>query len=112
TYIGLAASQFQPKASLVSVVGADFPQEYLQLLKNKNLDISAIEIVSDGKTFFWSGKYHNDLNTRDTIETQLNVLSDFKPVVPKSFRDAEILMLGNLHPAVQMSVIHQMEIKP
>lgn len=112
TYIGLAASQFDVEAAIVSVVGGDFPQEHLELLKNRNLDISAIEIIPDGKTFFWSGKYHNDLNTRDTLETQLNVLAGFKPTVPASFRDAEILMLGNLHPAVQLSVIEQMTVKP
>src|SRR5690554_3710155 len=111
TYIGLAASQFDVEAAIVSVVGGDFPQEHLELLKNRNLDISAIEIIPDGKTFFWSGKYHNDLNTRDTLETQLNVLAGFKPTVPASFRDAEILMLGNLHPAVQLSVIEQMTVK-
>lgn len=108
----MAASQFDVEAAIVSVVGGDFPQEHLELLKNRNLDISAIEIIPDGKTFFWSGKYHNDLNTRDTLETQLNVLAGFKPTVPASFRDAEILMLGNLHPAVQLSVIEQMTVKP
>lgn len=108
TFIGLAASQFKADTALVSVVGGDFPQEYLDLLEGKNIDISAIEVVKDGKTFFWKGRYHNDLNTRDTLDTQLNVLADFQPKVPEDYKDAEIVMLGNLHPAVQMSVLNQM----
>lgn len=112
TFIGLAASQFQADAAIVSVVGGDFPQEYLDLLQNRNLDISAIEIVKNGKTFFWSGKYRNDLNTRDTLDTQLNVLADFNPVVPDDYRNADIVMLGNLHPNIQLSVISQMAERP
>lgn len=108
TFIGLAASQFKADTALVSVVGGDFPQEYLDLLEAKNIDISAVEVVKDGKTFFWKGRYHNDLNTRDTLDTQLNVLADFQPKVPEDYKDAEIVMLGNLHPAVQMSVLNQM----
>jgi sugar/nucleoside kinase (ribokinase family) len=112
TFIGLAASQFKLDSAIISVVGGDFPQEHLDLLSDKNIDISGIEIVKDGKTFFWSGKYHNDMNSRDTIITELNVLADFNPVVPKDFRNAEVVMLGNLHPMVQMSVLDQMETKP
>jgi sugar/nucleoside kinase (ribokinase family) len=112
TFIGLAASQFKLDAAIVSIVGGDFPKKYLELLTNKNIDISGIEIVEDGKTFFWSGKYHNDMNSRDTLITELNVLADFKPVVPKDYRDAEVVLLGNLHPMVQMSVLNQMETKP
>lgn len=112
TFIGLAASQFNVDAAVVSVVGGDFPQEYLDLLANKNIDISGIEIVKEGKTFFWSGKYHNDMNTRDTLVTELNVLADFNPVVPKDYKDAEVVMLGNLHPMVQMGVLEQMNKKP
>ncbi len=112
TYISLAASQFEVDSAIVSIVGDDFPQEYLNLLKAKNIDISAIEIEKNGKTFFWSGKYHNDLNTRDTLVTDLNVLANFNPVVPDHFKDADVLMLGNLHPNVQLSVIEQMEEKP
>lgn len=108
TFIGLAASQFKADTALVSVVGGDFPQEYLDLLEAKNIDILAVEVVKDGKTFFWKGRYHNDLNTRDTLDTQLNVLADFQPKVPEDYKDAEIVMLGNLHPAVQMSVLNQM----
>jgi sugar/nucleoside kinase (ribokinase family) len=112
TFIGLAASQFKLDAAIVSIVGGDFPKEYLDLLSNRNIDISGIEIVEDGKTFFWSGKYHNDMNSRDTLITELNVLADFKPVVPEDYRYAEVVLLGNLHPMVQMSVLNQMETKP
>lgn len=112
TYIGLAASQFNAEAAIVSVVGGDFPKEYIDLFTERNIDVSALEVEENGKTFFWSGKYRNDLNSRDTLDTQLNVLADFKPQVPEAFKDAEIVMLGNLHPAVQMSVIEQMAEKP
>ncbi|OBX25325.1 sugar/nucleoside kinase (ribokinase family) [Gelidibacter algens] len=112
TFIGLAASQFNVDAAIVSVVGGDFPQEYLDLLSDKNIDISGVEIVKEGKTFFWSGKYHNDMNTRDTLATELNVLADFNPVVPVGYKNAEVVMLGNLHPLVQMGVLEQMNKKP
>jgi sugar/nucleoside kinase (ribokinase family) len=112
TYIGLSASQFNVDAAIVSIVGGDFPQEYLDLLSSKDIDISGVEIVKDGKTFFWSGKYHNDMNSRDTLVTELNTLADFNPIVPENYRDAEILMLGNLHPLVQLSVLNQMTVKP
>jgi sugar/nucleoside kinase (ribokinase family) len=112
TFIGLSASHFQLDAAIVSVVGDDFPQEYLDLLKERNIDISGIEVVKGGKTFFWSGRYHNDLNSRDTLETQLNVLADFKPVVPEAYKNSEVVMLGNLHPMVQISVLDQMTEKP
>ncbi len=112
TFIGLSASHFNIQSAIVSVVGEDFPQEYLDLLTDRNIDISAIEIVKGGKTFFWSGKYHNDLNSRDTLVTELNVLADFKPVVPQNFKNADVVMLGNLHPFVQSSVLDQMEVKP
>ncbi len=112
TYIGLSSSYFQLQSAIVSVVGNDFPQEYLNLLQSKHIDISGIEIVKDGKTFFWAGRYHNDLNTRDTLDTQLNVLADFNPVVPDNFKDAEVVMLGNLHPSIQISVLDQLAKKP
>lgn len=112
TYIGLSASFFKVKSAIVSVVGDDFPQEYLDLLSSRNIDISSLEVVEGGKTFFWSGRYHNDLNSRDTLETQLNVLADFQPKVPESFKEAEVVMLGNLHPLVQSSVLDQMAQKP
>ncbi|MFZ4105297.1 PfkB family carbohydrate kinase [Flavobacterium sp.] len=112
TYIGLSASHFNLKSGIVSVVGEDFPQEYLDLLTARNIDISGIEIVKGGKTFFWSGKYHNDLNSRDTLITELNVLADFNPVVPQDFKDADVVMLGNLHPLVQTGVLNQMQSTP
>jgi sugar/nucleoside kinase (ribokinase family) len=112
TYIGLSASNFNLKSGIVSVVGEDFPQEHLDLLTSKNIDISGIEIVKGGKTFFWSGKYHNDMNSRDTLATELNVLADFNPVVPQNFKDADVVMLGNLHPMVQSGVLDQMTTKP
>ncbi len=112
TYIGLSASFFNLQSAIVSVVGDDFPQEHLDLLTSKNIDISGIEIVKGGKTFFWSGLYHNDLNSRDTLVTELNVLADFQPKVPQDYKDADVVMLGNLHPLVQSSVLDQMEKKP
>jgi sugar/nucleoside kinase (ribokinase family) len=112
TFIGLSASHFNLNSAIVSVVGDDFPQEYLDLLTVRNIDISGLEIVKGGKTFFWSGKYHNDLNSRDTLVTELNTLADFQPKVPENFKDADVVMLGNLHPIVQSSVLDQMTHKP
>ncbi len=109
TYIGLAASQFYVDGAIVSIVGGDFPKENLKMLEEKGMDISGLEIVEEGKTFFWSGKYHNDMNTRDTLVTDLNVLADFNPKVPKNYCDSEVVMLGNLHPLVQLGVIEQMD---
>lgn len=112
TYIGLSAAHFNVKSAIVSVVGEDFPQEYLDLLSARNIDISGVEVVPGGKTFFWSGLYHNDLNSRDTLETQLNVLADFNPIVPEDFKDADVVMLGNLHPNIQIGVLDQLTKKP
>jgi sugar/nucleoside kinase (ribokinase family) len=112
TFIGLAASQFNVKSAIISVVGEDFPQEYLDLLSKKGIDLSALQIIKGGKTFFWSGKYRNDLNTRDTLSTELNVLADFVPIVPENFKESDVVMLGNLHPSTQMSVINQMRERP
>ena len=112
TYIGLSASQFNLKSAIVSVVGEDFPKQYLDLLTERNIDISGIEVVKGGKTFFWSGRYHNDMNSRDTLVTELNVLADFNPIVPEEFKSADVVMLGNLHPMVQISVLDQMNEKP
>lgn len=108
TYIGLAASNFNVDCALVSIVGGDFPEESILMLENKGINMEGLETVEDGKTFFWSGKYHNDMNSRDTLITELNVLADFDPVVPVAYKDAEVVMLGNLHPIVQMGVINQM----
>ncbi|MEC7783974.1 MAG: PfkB family carbohydrate kinase [Bacteroidota bacterium] len=112
TFIGLAASNFEVDQAIVSVVGSDFPQEYIDLLKNRGINMEGLEVVKDGKTFFWKGRYHNDLNSRDTLITELNTLADFNPVVPEAYKDAEIVMLGNLHPLVQLSVLDQMNKKP
>ena len=113
TYIGLSASNFKNvDTGLVSIVGNDFPQEYFDLLHSKNINTEGIEVVKDGKTFFWSGKYHNNMNQRDTLITELNVLEHFNPVVPEKYKDAEIVMLGNLHPLVQNAGLEQMNKKP
>jgi sugar/nucleoside kinase (ribokinase family) len=112
TFIGLAASQFNVDAAIVSIVGDDMPKKYLDLLSDRNIDLTGLEIVRGGKTFYWKGKYHNDLNSRDTLVTELNTLADFNPVVPTGYTDADVVMLGNLHPGVQLSVINQMEKRP
>ena len=112
TFIGLAASKFNINSAIVSVVGGDFPQEYLDYMSGQNIDVSGIEIVDNGKTFFWSGKYHNDMNSRDTLVTELNVLANFEPKVPENYKDADVVMIGNLHPLTQMSVLNQMTRKP
>ena len=111
-YIALAAAQFEVPSAVVSIVGDDYPQDYLNLLAQRHIDVSGIEIVHGGKTLFWSGKYRNDMNQRDTLDTQLNVLTNFKPVVPEAFRNAEVLLLGNLHPTLQMDVLDQMLSRP
>lgn len=112
TYIGIASSVLGVPSGIVSVVGGDFPDADLQMLKDRNVNIEGIEIVKEGKTFFWSGKYHNDLNTRDTLVTEVNVLENFDPKVPDVMQDAEILLLGNLHPGVQLSVLEKMDKRP
>lgn len=112
TYIGLAASVLGADTSIVSVVGGDFPQEYLDMLNSRGINIDGIEVIKEGKTFFWSGKYHNDLNSRDTLVTEVNVLEQFEPKVPELSKDAEILLLGNLHPGVQLSVLEEMNQRP
>ena len=110
TYIALSASKFDNiDIGIVSVIGEDFPQDYIDIFKDRNINIEGLKIIKNGKSFFWSGLYHNDMNTRDTLDTQLNVLESFDPVVPEAYLNAEIVMLGNLHPAVQMSVIEQVE---
>lgn len=113
TYIGLSAAQFKDvDPAIVSIVGEDFPEAYIDLLTQRNINVEGLEIVKGGKTFFWSGKYHNDMNTRDTLVTELNTLEHFAPKVPEDYRDAAIVMLGNLQPSVQLSVIQQMTEKP
>jgi sugar/nucleoside kinase (ribokinase family) len=112
TYIAWSASNFSQPIKQISVVGGDFPKEELEMLEARGVVTEAVEIKENEKSFFWSGRYHLDMNTRDTLDTQLNVLADFKPVVPDSYQDCEFLMLGNLVPAVQLSVIEQMKVKP
>ena len=112
TYIGLSASVLNANVSLVSVVGGDFPQEYLNLLTNRNINIEGIEIFPDEKTFFWAGKYHNDLNSRDTMATELNVLEKFEPKIPEHCKNYDILLLGNLHPSTQLAVLNGMACRP
>ncbi|MBW6478402.1 MAG: bifunctional hydroxymethylpyrimidine kinase/phosphomethylpyrimidine kinase [Bacteroidales bacterium] len=112
TYIGLAASHLTENIGIVSVVGGDFPQKYLDLFKERNIDTSGLRIVKEGKTFFWAGRYHENMNMRDTLVTDLNVLADFDPVVPEHLRKSKYLMLGNLTPAIQRRVIEQMDPRP
>jgi len=112
TYIAWSASNFTRPIHQVSVVGGDFPESELNALKERGVDIEGVQIKKDEKSFFWSGKYHLDMNTRDTLDTQLNVLADFDPVLPESYKNADFLMLGNLLPAVQLKVIGQLNKKP
>ena len=111
TYIGLSASIFDINPSIISIVGGDFEQKYLDLLISKGINVSSIEFVSKGKTFYWKGKYHKDWNKRDTLNTQLNVLADFNPILNKDEKESEIVVLGNLHPIVQSTVLNQIESK-
>jgi sugar/nucleoside kinase (ribokinase family) len=112
TYIAWSASNFTKPIKQISVVGGDFPHEELDALTDRGVILDGVQIKKDQKSFFWSGKYHMDMNTRDTLDTQLNVLADFDPVVPESYQGCEFLMLGNLVPAVQLSVIRQMKTRP
>ena len=112
TYIGLCASRFNLNCGIVSVVGEDFENQHLNLLKNHGIDISGVEIVSGGATFFWSGKYHDDMNTRTTLDTQLNVLENFKPKIPEHLKSPDFVMLGNLSPDVQLQALEQLSAKP
>jgi sugar/nucleoside kinase (ribokinase family) len=112
TYIALSASNFVRPIKQISVVGGDFPQAELDHLSSLGVQLEGVQIKKDEKSFFWAGRYHMDMNERDTLDTQLNVLANFTPVVPDSYQDAEFLMLGNLVPAVQMSVLNQMKNKP
>jgi sugar/nucleoside kinase (ribokinase family) len=107
-YIGLSASQFHVQSAIVSVVGGDFPKSYLESFQAHQINTSAIEIIAEEKTFFWSGRYHKNMNARDTITTDLNVLTKFNPIVPDAFKDASVVVLGNLAPANQANVISQL----
>lgn len=112
TYVAYAASHLVKPIQQISIVGADFPEEELNELKSRGVQLDGVEIVQDTKSFFWSGKYHMDMNTRDTLITDLNVLADFNPKVPDTYQGAEFLMLGNLMPQLQISVINQLKKRP
>ena len=112
TYICLSASYFTKDIEAVSVVGGDFPESVMNDLRERGVDLSGVQIKEDEKSFYWKGRYHDNMNARDTLDTQLNVLADFDPVLPDSYKDAEYVMLGNLTPAVQMRVLEQMTTRP
>jgi sugar/nucleoside kinase (ribokinase family) len=112
TYIAWSASNFTQPIKQISVVGGDFPKEELAALEARGVQLEGVQVKEDEKSFFWSGKYHMDMNTRDTLDTQLNVLANFEPKVPESYQDCSFLMLGNLVPAVQLQVIDQMKTQP
>lgn len=112
TYISLSASYFNKKTNLVAVVGEDFPQADIQKLQAHGINTDGLQIKQGEKSFFWSGRYHNDLNSRDSLVTELNVLADFDPVIPDSYQDCQYLMLGNLVPAVQKTVLERLNNRP
>ena len=112
TYVAYAASNFVKPINQVSIVGYDFAREEMDLLRERGVNLEGVKVVKDKKSFFWSGRYHMDMNTRDTLVTDLNVLLDFDPVIPESYQDSEFLMLGNLAPSTQISVVQQMKQRP
>jgi len=112
TYVAYAASNFIKPVQQVSIVGYDFPKEEMEELRKRGVQLDGVMVIPDKKSFFWSGRYHEDMNTRDTLITDLNVLADFNPVLPDSYQGAEFVMLGNLSPAIQLSVIKQLQKKP
>jgi len=112
TYVAYAASNFIEPVQQISIIGYDFPEEEMEELRSRGVETDGVERVADKKSFFWSGKYHLDMNSRDTLVTDLNVLEDFNPIVPESYQGAEFLMLGNLAPNIQLSVINQMKVRP
>jgi sugar/nucleoside kinase (ribokinase family) len=112
TYISLSSSYLEDNINLVAVVGGDFPKADIQLLESHGIDTEGLQIKEDEKSFFWSGKYHNDMNNRDTLNTELNVLENFDPIIPSSYQNSDYVMLGNLSPDVQRKVIERMENKP
>jgi len=112
TYVAYAASNFLQPVQQVSIVGYDFPEQEMSELKRRGVEVEGVEVVKDKKSFFWSGKYHMDMNTRDTLVTDLNVLADFNPVIPESYQGTEFLMLGNLMPKLQKTVIEQLRERP
>jgi len=112
TYITLAASHFLNDLRLVSVIGDDFPQDMLDFMRQRGIDLDGLQVKEGEKSFFWAGRYHDNMNSRDTLDTQLNVLATFDPILPEAYKDTEYLMLGNLTPSVQMRVIEQMNKRP
>ncbi len=112
TYIALAASYYTKNINIVSVVGDDFPVEDLNDLRARGVDLDGLQVKEGEKSFFWAGRYHDNMNDRDTLDTQLNVLADFDPVLPEPYKNAEYVMLGNLTPAVQMRVLDQLPTRP
>ena len=112
TFIGLSASYFVDQVNVVSVIGDDFPKEVLQDMEKRGINLEGLQVKEGEKSFFWEGKYHNNMNSRDTLDTQLNVLENFDPVLPDAYKSPSFLMLGNLTPAVQMRVLEQLESKP
>lgn len=112
TYACLSASYFGVKSRIVSVVGGDFPQKYFDVLKSKNIDIEGIKIVPNEKTFFWAGEYHSDMNSRSTLATELNVFEKFDAQIPDFYKETDFLLLANLHPSIQNSVLNQMAKRP
>jgi sugar/nucleoside kinase (ribokinase family) len=112
TYASLAASYFYDEVKIVAVVGEDFPKKQIEDFNNHGINTEGLQIKAGEKSFFWAGKYHNDMNSRDTLVTELNVLADFDPIIPESYQDCEFLMLGNLTPTVQQTVINRLRIRP
>ena len=112
TYAGLSASYFSHDVKLISIIGEDFPEGKLAMMRSRGLNTDGIHTVPGGKSFFWKGKYHNDMNSRDSLETELNVLAEFDPILPEASRKSEFLLLGNLTPMVQMKVLEQMKVRP
>ncbi|MEO5967423.1 MAG: PfkB family carbohydrate kinase [Ferruginibacter sp.] len=112
TYVAYAASNFVKDVKQVSIVGYDFPEEEMEKLRQRGVSLEGVEVVPDKKSFFWSGKYHIDMNSRDTLITDLNVLENFNPIIPESYQGAEFLMLGNLMPSIQLDVIKQLRVRP
>ena len=112
SYISMAAQKLVDDIGIVSVIGKDFPDAYLQKFIDRQIDITGVEKLENEKTFYWKGRYHNDLNKRDTLVTEVNALAHFNPIVPEHYKDADFLMLGNLHPAIQKDVIGQMRTRP
>src|SRR6187401_1577853 len=112
TYISLASSYFAQDIKLVAVVGGDFPKESIKMLQTHGIDTKGLQIKENEKSFFWSGRYHNDMNSRDTLVTELNVLLSFDPIIPESYQNCEFLMLGNLMPSIQRQVIERMAKRP